>query len=223
MFRRFLVLIAATVPIAGAANVTVVEEIIAKVNGDIITRSEIEHNRELLQEQFRQQGLNGTQLADAVRQASKNALRDQIDQLLLVQRAKDLNLSVDGDVTRRMAELQVDSKIPDPDKFHQYIQQQTGMTFEDFKQKMKDQLLTQKVIGEEISSRITIPEAELQKYYDAHKTEFVRQEQVFLSRILISTEGKTPEQLKTAEKKAADLVARARKGEKFSDLARENS
>ncbi len=223
MLRRFFLLIAATLPIAGAADIRIVEEIVAKVNGDIITRGEIDHNRQLLQEQLRQQGLNGAKLADAVRDASKNSLRDQIDQLLLVQKAKDLNLNVDADLTRRLAEIQVDSKITDPDKFHQYIQEQTGMSFEDFKQKMKDQMLTQKVIGEEISSRITIPEADLRKYYDEHKTEFVRQEQVFLSRILISTEGKTPEQVKAGEKKAADLVARARKGEKFSDLARQNS
>ena len=51
----------------------------------------------------------------------------------------------------------------------------------------------------------------------------MREEQVFLSQILISTEGKTPEQTAAAEKKAKDLVARARKGEKFSDLARDNS
>ena len=51
----------------------------------------------------------------------------------------------------------------------------------------------------------------------------MRKEQVFLSQILISTEGKTPEQVAAAEKKAKDLVARARKGEKFSDLARDNS
>jgi len=63
----------------------------------------------------------------------------------------------------------------------------------------------------------------LQKYYDEHKQEFLREEQVFLSQIVLSTEGKTPEQAAAAEKKAKDLVARGRKGEKFSDLARDNS
>ena len=70
---------------------------------------------------------------------------------------------------------------------------------------------------------IIVPEAEMQKYYEEHKSEFMRKEQVFLSQILISTEGKTPEQVAAAEKKAKDLVARAKKGEKFSDLARDNS
>src|SRR5215831_14634446 len=88
---------------------------------------------------------------------------------------------------------------------------------------MTNQLLTQRFIGDQISSRIAIPEADQKKYYEEHKTEFVRDEQVFLSQILISTEGKTPEQIVAAQKKAADLVARARKGEKFGDLARNNS
>jgi parvulin-like peptidyl-prolyl isomerase len=70
---------------------------------------------------------------------------------------------------------------------------------------------------------MSVPEADLKKYYDEHQTEFVREEQVFLSQLLVSTEGKTPEQAAAAQKKAADLVARAKKGEKFSDLARDNS
>jgi len=223
MRSMLIVLIAAIAPLAQAADVRIVEEIIAKVNGDIITRGEMEQARTRLMEEAKSQGLTGAQLAEVVRNQDKNALRDQIDQLLLVQRGKDLDVKVDADVTRRLAEIQSQSKITDPDKFHDYIREQTGMSFEDFQQQMKNTLLTQKVIGEEISSRISIPEADLRKYYEEHQKEFVREEQVFLSQILISTEGKTPAQAAAAQKKAADLVTRARKGEKFSDLARENS
>jgi parvulin-like peptidyl-prolyl isomerase len=223
MRSRLIVLIAAIAPLAQAADVRIVEEIIAKVNGDIITRGEMEQARTRLMEEAKSQGLTGAQLAEVVRNQDKNALRDQVDQLLLVQRGKDLDVKVDADVTRRLAEIQSQSKITDPDKFHDYIREQTGMSFEDFQQQMKNTLLTQKVIGEEISSRISIPEADLRKYYEEHQKEFVREEQVFLSQILLSTEGKTPAQVAAAQKKAADLVTRARKGEKFSDLARQNS
>ena len=223
MSCRLIAFIAAALPLAHAADVHIVEEIVAKVNGDIITRSEIERTRQGLEQEFRQQGLAGDKLAEAVREQQKNALRDQIDQLLLVQRGKDMNINVDSDVTRRMAQIQSQSKISDPDKFHDYVREQTGMSFEDFRDQMKKQLLTQRVISDEISSRMSIPEADLKKYYDEHQKDFVREEQVFLSQILISTEGKTPEQVAAAQKKAADLVARARKGEKFSDLARDNS
>ena len=119
--------------------------------------------------------------------------------------------------------MQVASKISDPDQFHEAIRQQYGMSFEEFRDKLKRQYLAQRVIGQEVGYRIQIPEAELQKYYEEHKGDFVRKEQVFLSQILISTEGKTPEQAAVAEQKAKDLVARAKKGEKFSDLVRANS
>jgi peptidyl-prolyl cis-trans isomerase SurA len=223
MSFRLIALLAATLPLAHAADVRIVEEIVAKVNGDIITKGEMERTRQGIEQEFRQQGLNGSRLTDAVREQQKNTLRDQIDQLLLVQRGKDLSINVDPEVTRRIAQIQLQSKISDTDKFHDYIREQTGMTFEDFRDQMKKQALTQRVISDEISSRMSVPEADLKKYYDEHQTEFVREEQVFLSQLLVSTEGKTPEQAAAAQKKAADLVARAKKGEKFSDLARDNS
>ena len=223
MFTKFVVLVTAALPLASAADVRVVEEIVAKVNGDIVTRGELEHNRQMLEQQLRSEGVTGARLQDEVKQREKDTLRDQIDQLLLVQKGKDLNIKIDADVTRRLADIQVQSKITDPDKFHDWLREQTGMTFEDFKQQMTNQLLTQKVISEEIGSRINIPEADLRNYYDEHKNDFVREEQVFLSQIIISTEGKTPDQVAAAQKKAADLVVRARKGEKFSDLAKSNS
>lgn len=215
---------AATLGVAAAADVRVVEEIIAKVNGDIITKGDLEEKRRELELMLRQQQhLAGTQLTQVLADSSKDILRDKVDELLLVQKAKDDQITVDSDVSRRLADLQVMSKISDPDKFHEWVQQQTGMSFEDYKQKLTNDFLVHKVVGQEVGSRITIPDADLRKYYDEHKADFVRKEQVFLSQILISTEGKTPEQVAAAEKKAKDIVARARKGEKFSELVAANS
>src|ERR1035437_1353688 len=168
MLSRFVVLMAATLPMAFAADVKVVEEIAAKINSDIITRGELAHKRLEIEQELRRQGLTGAKLAEAVRQAERDGLRDQIDQLLLVQKGKDLNINVDPDVTRRLAEIQVQNKIPDPDKFQEFIRQQTGMPFEDFKQQLKNQILTQRVVGQEIGSRISVSEPETQKYYDDH-------------------------------------------------------
>ncbi|HTX33486.1 MAG TPA: peptidylprolyl isomerase [Bryobacteraceae bacterium] len=223
MLRRLVVLILATLPVAMAQNTRVVEEIAAKVNGDIITRGELEQIRKESEQRHRAEGLTGAKLAEAVQADSARALSDQIDLLLLVQKGKDLGISVDGDVTRELADMQVASKISDPDKFHDAIRQQYGMSFEEFRDKMRRQYLAQRVIGQEVGYRIQIPDAEMRKFYDEHKSEYVRKEQVFLSQILISTEGKTPEQVAVAEQKAKDLTARAKKGEKFSDLVRDNS
>ena len=208
---------------ASSADIRIVEEIICKVNGEIVTRGEMDRQRTNLENVLRQEGLSGPRLADALKDREKDLLREQIDQLLLVAKAKDLNISVDADINKRIAEIQTSSKIVDPEKFHEWVREQSGMTFEDFRQQLKNQLLTQRVIGQEIQRTIVIPEPEKKKYYEEHKGEFVRDEEVFLSQIFISTEGKTPEQAAAAEKKAKQLVDRARKGEKFGELARDNS
>lgn len=223
MFLRFFVLLAAGAALLGAADVRVVEEIVAKVNGEIITRTELERTRQELEAEALRQGLTGAKYKELLAQAVKDALRDQIDTMLLVQRGKDLNINVDPDVTKQIAEIQSKSKLADPDKFHEWLRQQVGMSFEDYRQRLKNDLLRQRVIGQEIAGRITISDAEKRKYYEEHKKEFVREEQVFLRQILISTEGKSPEQVAAAEKKAKDVLARARRGDKFADLARDFS
>jgi peptidyl-prolyl cis-trans isomerase SurA len=223
MYRKLVLLLAASISVAAAADVRTVEEIVAKVNNDIITRGELTRSSVEFETELRQQGLTGPKLQQALQARAADALRDQIDHLLLVQKAKDLNINVDSEITKRLAAMQVQSKIVDEDKFHDFIREQMNMPFEDFKQQAKDQLLQQRVISEEVGSHIAIPEQEKRKYYEEHKNDFVRDEQVFLQQIVISTEGKTPDQVAAAEKKAKDLVARARKGEKFADLAMTNS
>jgi peptidyl-prolyl cis-trans isomerase SurA len=224
MFRRIVVLIAATLPLAVAADVRVVEEIAAKVNSEIVTRGDLEKAHRDNEQRLRAEGLTGPRLAEALNEANTNALQDLIDQILLVQKGKDLDIKVDPEINRELARIQVDSKISDPEKFKDFVREQTGMSYEDYRDFLKRKLLAQQVIGHEVSYKIQIPEPELKKYYDEHLTKYVRKDsQVYLSQILLSTEGKTPEQVTAAETKAKDLVARARKGEKFTDLVRENS
>src|SRR5882724_6884446 len=131
-------------------NVRVVEEIAAKVNGDIITRGELERKRLEIEAEARKQGLTGERLKQAVDEYSASSLMEQIDQLLLVQKAKDLNINVDNEIIRELAQIQIQQKIPDPDKFQAFIREQTGMPFEDFKQNMKNRALTQRVMGQEV-------------------------------------------------------------------------
>lgn len=202
----------------------VVEEIVAKVNGQIITRGELDKERQEVEAQFRQQGLIGQPLEEAVKHRMADALRDHIDMLLLQQKGKELGINVDADVTRKMAQIQSDYKIADPDKFHDFIQQQTGETFEDFKQEQTNLLLQQRVISQEVYRNITIPKAEIDKYYNEHKSEFIRQEMVSLREILVGTGDGSATAVAAAEKKARGLVERARKGDdKFADLARQYS
>lgn len=200
-----------------------VEQIVAKVNGDIITRSELEQEKRQMEARMRQGGATPQQISEEMSRREKDALREKIDQLLLVQKGKELDINVDTDVSKYLAQIQLENKIADPEKFQAWIREQTGMPYEDFKAETKNGILTQRVIGQEVGSKIQIPRSEIESYYEKNKTSFVRQEQVFLREILVSTEGKDEAGKAAAEKKAKDLVARARKGERFHELARDNS
>lgn len=205
-------------------QIHVVEEIVAKVNSDIITRGELARQREEMKVELQQQqGLTGEALDAAAAKKAADSLRDQIDELLLVEKGKDLNINVDTEVNRRIADIQSTSKIADTEKFHDWIKEQSGETFEDFKLRLHNQFLTQRVLSEEVWRNINIPRAEMEKYYDEHKKDFIRQEVVSLREILVSTGDNSPEKVAAAEKKAKSLADRARKGEKFTDLARQNS
>jgi len=206
-----------------AADVHLVEEIITKVNGDIITRSELDRSRKQMGAELQTRGVKGDALTKAMQEREKDILRDRIDQLLLVQKANLLSINVDSELSKYMADIQLQNKIADSEKFQQWIREQTGMTWEDFRLETKNGMLTQRVIRQEVGGKISVPKPELQKYYQEHKKEFEREEQVFLREIFLSTEGKDEKAVATADKKAKDLVARLRKGEKFPEMARDNS
>jgi len=206
-----------------AADLAMVEEIVAKCNGDIITRGDLDHSRKQLIEALRHEGLTGPAMEQTLQEQEKNLLRDRIDQLLLVQKGKDLNISVDSEVAKRIAQIQKDSGIADPEKFQDWVKEQAGMPFEDFKGDMKNDMLRQRVIRQEVGERVNIKHDEVEKYYNEHKSEFVREERLFLREIFISTDGKDAAGTAAAEKKAKDLVGRARKGERFPEMARDNS
>jgi peptidyl-prolyl cis-trans isomerase SurA len=203
-----------------AADITTIEQIIAKVNGDIITRGELDRLRKQTEAELRQRGANAQQIAQAMKEREGDTLRDRIDQLLLIQRGKDLSINVDTEVSKYLANIQSENKIADPEKFQAWVKEQTGMTFEDFRSEIRNSYLSQRVIGQEVASKVNIPRTEIEAYYNEHKNEFLRKERLFLREILISNEGKDPAAM---EKKAKDVAARAKKGEKFAELVRDNS
>src|ERR1017187_9577818 len=115
MFRRFVVLIASAFAVCSAAdNVKVVEEIAAKVNGDIITRGELARKRLEIEAEAKRQGLSGPRLQQAVDEYASNALRDEIDTLLLVKRAKNPTTGVTADVRPPPAKSRCSRRSPTP-------------------------------------------------------------------------------------------------------------
>src|SRR5215471_21197978 len=200
----------------------VVEEIIARVNNEIITRSEYQKSLAQTEEDTRQdcQGkCTPEQLQDQLEARKKTALRDLIDQSLLAQRGKDLGISVETDVIKQLDQIRQQNKIGSMEDLEKAVTSQ-GLNWEDFKNNIRSHILTQKVIGQEVGSHITIPESEARKFYDAHKSEFIGPESVALAEIVVSTEGKKDSDLPDLKKKADTALKRVQDGENFGEIAK---
>jgi peptidyl-prolyl cis-trans isomerase SurA len=220
-----LVLALMLVPaLAFAQESTVIEEIVARVNNAIITRDDLRRGQETMENEVRQKA-PGT--ADQViKDREKNVLRDLIDQQLLLQKAQDLGISGDVDLVKRLDEMRKQMGANSMEEMEQLARQQ-GVSWENFKQTLKNNIISQQVISREVGSRIQISQAEAQKYYEEHRADLNRPEEVRLSEILISgatSPGKEFDQtVGAAQTKADDLLKQLRAGASFPELARENS
>jgi peptidyl-prolyl cis-trans isomerase SurA len=200
----------------------VVEEIIARVNNEIITQSEYEKAKVAAADEAKQdcQGhCTPEQLQIAIEDRQKNALRDLIDQSLLVQRGKDMALSVEPDVIKKLDQIRIQNNINSMEDLEKAVSAQ-GVNWEDFKNNIRNGVLTQRVISSEVGSHITIGHDEIEKYYNEHKTEFVRPEQVALRSIEINTEKKSPEEIVELKKKAEATLKRIKDGDDFGEMAK---
>jgi parvulin-like peptidyl-prolyl isomerase len=219
--RPYLLLIAMLAMTAPArSEVVVVEEIIAKVNGDVITRSEYERVRQEIRSEIERQNLGEPEKAAAIEEREKGILRDLVDERLLVQRAEDLSINVEPQVLRQRDEIMRQYKIGTLEEFENWVLERTGMPVEDLMDQMRDNMLAQGALGQEVHSKIVVPRSDIEAYYKEHADEFIRSDGVRLSEILISTQGKTPEEIPEIRKKAEETLARVKKGEPFPELAR---
>ncbi len=199
-----------------------IEEIIARVNNEIITRSEYEKARQSAEEDAKSECQNRCtpeQLQTNIGDRQKNSLRDLIDQSLLVQRAKDMGVSVEPEVIKKLDAIRTQNNFTSMEELERAVSSQ-GMNWEDFKNNIRNTLLTQRVISSEVGSHITIGDEEVAKYYEGHKTEFVRPEQVALREIEVNTQGKKPEEIPDLKKKAETALKRVKDGEDFGEIAK---
>lgn len=219
-----LVALALAAPLAAQEKGQVVEEIIARVNNEIITRADLQRARAALQDEVRQDCPRCTpeQLQAMMAERDKNLLRDLIDQSLLTQRAKDMGISVEADVIKRLDQIRTQNNLPDLESLEKAVASQ-GLNFEEFKNNIRNSLLTQRVINSEVGSRISVGQDEIEKYYAEHQKEFVRPEQVVLRGMFFNTEGKKDADIAELEKKATGIIERVHNGEDFGELAKRYS
>ncbi len=216
---------------------TVVEEIIARVNNEIITRSEYVRSREQLKQEIQQQDPGNADRVFSEKQ--RDVLRDLIDQQLLLQKGKDLGITGDTELIKRLDEMRKQMNLATMEDLEKAAEAQ-GASYEEFKQNLRNQIITQRVIGQEVGSKLSMNKEEEQKFYNEHKDEMQRPEQVRLSEILIApktppvsngpdgkplppSEADNQAALAAAQAKAQDILARLQKGFSFEDVAKKES
>ena len=227
---------ATLLPVVVSAD-TIVEEIVARINNGIITRSEYVRSRDQLKQEVQQQDPSDADRVFADKQ--KDVLRDLIDQQLLLQKGKDLGITGDTELIKKLDEMRKQMNLASMEDLEKAAEAQ-GASYEEFKENMRNQIITQRVIGQEVGSKLAMNKEDEQKFYDAHKAELEHPEQVRLSEILIApkpavkpaglngkpeppTEAENEAALAAAKTKADDILAQISKGGDFADLAKKQS
>ena len=205
------------------AQTTVFEEIICRVNNDIITKSEYEEAATLLKLRVqKQQKLSGEELAKAVREGEKDLLNNIIEERLLVQKAVELGMTADTDVIKYLDRIRKENNLPSIEALEGVMRGQ-GINPVEFRKRIKEQSLKEQVLGREVYYRIQVSTAEIKTFYEANREKFDRPEQVRLQEILIASNGKDPSEVEQRRKKAEEVLQKARGGEVFGDLVAQYS
>jgi peptidyl-prolyl cis-trans isomerase SurA len=206
-------------PQAITPNATVVEYPIARVNDQIIDNSDyLRGQHDLLTEA---QQANATPAE--VEAGQKNLLRDMIDQQLLLSRGTELAINADSEVIRRLDDIRKSNHMDTMEDLEKAIRQE-GLSYEDFKANIKNGIVRQEVVSDEVGRKLTLTAKQEQEYYDAHKQEYAQPEQVRLSEILIPTpDDATDAQIAQAQAKANEVIGKLKAGAKFEDMVKQYS
>jgi peptidyl-prolyl cis-trans isomerase SurA len=241
MPKKLALLASALVLLAVALRADdIVDEIIARVNDQIVTRSDMEKAKATSVEELKQRYPSDWQTRTA--KAQTDTLRDLIDQQLLLERGKDLGITGETEVVKRLNTMRQQMGLASIDDLEKEAQKQ-GVSYEDFKEQIRISAVTQQVIGQEVGGKLHISSEDIQDWYNKHQKELEGQEEIGLSEIMVSTQPakqnvetkdkqpaaqektlpEDPAKVAEAEAKAKQLLEQLKKGAKFDDLAKKSS
>ena len=214
MRRLLLLLLASLTGLAGPAQAEIIERIIAKVNGEIITLSEFQE-RQLAAAQAER--VTPDEIGTFLRQNNARLLQQAIDDILLIQKAEDAGLALPPEYIDEVIEgIKKDNGIESEEQFQATLASE-GMTLDDLRKNVTQSMTRRMMIQRDIEPKIAVSEDQLREEYEKRKdSEFTRPATVSLQEIFVPDEAGGLSQ-------AQDLVERARANEDFSSLARTHS
>ncbi len=153
--------------------------------------------------------------------AHKDLLRNLIDQQLWLSKGKELDITGETELVKRLDEIRKQYNLETIDDLEKAAKEQ-GVSFEDFKANIRNQIITQEVMRQEVGEHIQMTPGEVERYYEEHKQDYAQPESERLSEILISTgtSADDPAKVAAAKAKADDIEARLHAGGDFAQLAR---
>jgi parvulin-like peptidyl-prolyl isomerase len=232
MMKKFAVvagLLAALIA-SSPLRAEILEQVLVKVNGDIVTKGDFERLQvEFLRQRPDLQNVtsDSPELQKAVAASTPQLILNAVDELLLVQRGRELGYTMTDEQFKSVLDnIKKDNNIDDEAKFQEALKQE-GMTLADLRRQLEKNMLETRVQQNEVLAKISVTEDEAHAYYDAHKQEFTTPSSITLREILItvptSDRGINVAQDEAAKAKAEDIRHRLLGGEPFARLAGEVS
>jgi peptidyl-prolyl cis-trans isomerase SurA len=231
LFAAAMVLAASSV---APMRADIIEQVLVKVNGEIITKTELEQ-RQVGALRQRMQGKqvdpealkNDATLKKALADVTPQLLVNAVDELLLLQRGRELGLRLGDDQFKQVVNnIRKEQGLADDAKFQAALAQE-GMTMDDLRKQLERQMLIEQVQRQEVGSKLSITEEEARQYYAKHPEEFTESASVTLREIFIEVPadsgGVSVAKDDEAKKRIEDVRARVLKGEDFAKLAAEVS
>ena len=200
--------------LAVLAHADVLERVIVKVNGEIVTQSEFEA-RQLAAVQAAR--VPPGEVSAFLREHNAKILQEAIDDLLLAQRAAELGYKISSQYLQDVVEgIKKENKIATDEDLEKQLRRE-GMSVQDLKRNIERQVLKRQVLQRDLEAKTAVTEAEARADYEAHKAEHTRAPSVHLQEIVVRSDAPGAAAL------AEEIVKRARAGEDFGELAAKHS
>jgi len=219
-----LLLISPVTPVAAQeGELQVVDEVVAQINDDVLTLSRLKRESKERIDSMKHNGMPEQQAKDEVSKRQAELIATLVNETLLMQRGKELDLAseVEAEVNRRMLEVAKEQGIDSIEKLDAAMRA-SGVDPVATRQTLRTEIMKQAVIQQEVDRKIFfgLTTDELKKYFDANQEKFRKPESVTLSEIFLSSAGKNEAEVKA---RAIALVAQLRAGGDFGALAATNS
>ena len=222
----FVFAILALVPASAVAQegeLQVVDEVIAQINDDVITLSMLKRENKERIEALKQSGLSEQEATAEVNKRQPELIATLVNEALLMQKGKELDLSndVEAEVNKRMLDVAKEQGITSMEKLDAAMRA-GGVDPVATRQMLRVEIMKQAVIQQEVDSKIFFGSTmdELQKYFQEHQDKFRKPESVTISEIFLSSAGKNEAEVKA---RALELVTQLRAGADFKKVAAANS